>query len=61
MAFSPGDKTINVNEHFIREKERMYRLIKGMMLTAPPPQQTFPAHSSVIQAKFIDTMQCINP
>jgi len=56
MAFSPGDETLNVNGHFIRAKEGMYRLIKGMMLTAASPQQTFPAHFSVIQAKFIATM-----
>lgn len=61
MAFSPGDKTINVNGHFIRGKEGMYRIIKGTMLTAASPQQTFPAHSSVIQAKFTATTQCINP
>lgn len=61
MAFSPGDKTINVNEHFIRGKEEKYTLIKGTMLTAASPQQTFPAHSSVIHAEFIATMLCINP
>lgn len=61
MAFSPGNKTINVNGHFIRGKEEKYRLIKGTMLTAASPQQTFLAHSSVIHTKFIATMQCINP
>lgn len=61
MAFSPDDKTINVNGHFIRGKEGKYRLIKGMTLTAASPQQTLLAHSSVIQAKFIATTQCINP
>jgi len=61
IAFSPGDTTINVNGHFIRGKEGMYRLIKGMMLTAASPQQTFPAHSSVIQAIFIASTECINP
>lgn len=25
MAFSPGDKNINVNGHFIRGKEEKYR------------------------------------
>lgn len=62
MAFSPGDKTINVNGNFIRGKEEeKYRLIKGTMLTAATPQKTFPAHSSVIHTKFIATIQCINP
>lgn len=41
MAFSPGDKTINVNGHFIRGKGGMYRLMKGTMLTAASPQQHF--------------------
>lgn len=61
MAFSPGDKNINVNGHFIREKEEKYRRIKGTMLTAASPQQIFPANSSVVDAKFIATVQCINP
>lgn len=61
MAFSPGDKTVNVNGHFIRGKEEKYRLIKGTVLTAASPQQTFPAHSSIIRTKFIATVQCINP
>lgn len=62
MAFSPGDKTINVNGHFIRGKEEKYRhIIKGTMLTTASPQQIFPAHSSVIHTKFIATLQCINP
>lgn len=59
MTFSPGDKSINVNGHFIRGKEGMCRLIKSMMLTALSPQQTFPAF--VVQAEFIATTQCINP
>lgn len=61
MAFLPGDKTINVNGNFVRGKEEKYRLIKGTMLRAASPQQTFPAHSSVIHTKFIATIQCINP